>query len=284
MESHDAHKASDAHKKMIETQFAIRKAMNRIEHKILVLSGKGGVGKSTVAVNLAFGLAELGYTAGILDIDIHGPSIGKMAGTENMQIMGGPNNMIHPVVKDGVRIITMANLLPPGDTPVVWRGPMKANAIDQFLGEVDWGDLDFLIIDSPPGTGDEPLSIIQRLPEMDGAVIVSTPQDVALSDARRTVSFAKMLKIPVLGIVENMSGFICPDCGKRTDIFKRGGGESAALEMGVDFLGALPIEPSIMVASDSGIPFVKAHPDSETTAGMMSIIRRIIEKVGAKKA
>lgn len=284
MENHDAQKASDAHKKMIETQFAIRKTMNRIKHKILVLSGKGGVGKSTVAVNFAYGLAELGFTTGILDIDIHGPSVGKMAGTENMQIMGGPNNMIQPIVKDGVRIITMANLLPPGDTPVVWRGPMKANAIDQFLGEVDWGDLDFLIIDSPPGTGDEPLSIIQRLPEMDGAVIVSTPQDVALSDARRTVSFAKMLKIPVLGIIENMSGFICPDCGKRTDIFKRGGGESAAVEMGVDFLGALPIEPTVMTASDSGVPFVKAYPDSETTAGMMSIIHRVIEKIGAKKA
>ncbi len=277
-ESCSSQNPPDAQKKMIETQFAIRKTMNRIKHKIIVLSGKGGVGKSTVAVNLAYGLAKLGYRAGLLDIDIHGPSVGKMAGIENMQIMGGPNNMIQPIIKDDVRIITMANLLPPGDTPVVWRGPMKANAIDQFLSEVDWDDLDFLVIDSPPGTGDEPLSIIQRLPEMDGAVIVTTPQDVALSDARRTVSFSRMLKIPVLGIVENMSGFVCPSCGERTDIFKRGGGKSAAGNLDVDFLGALPIEPAVMEASDAGTPYVKAHPDSETAAGMMNIAEKIADK------
>ncbi|MGC9314744.1 MAG: Mrp/NBP35 family ATP-binding protein [bacterium] len=282
-ESCSSQNPSDTHKKMVETQFAIRKTMNRIKHKILVLSGKGGVGKSTVAVNLAYGLAKLGYRAGLLDIDIHGPSVGKMAGIEDMQIMGGPNNMIQPIIKDDVRIITMANLLPPGDTPVVWRGPMKANAIDQFLSEVDWGDLDFLVIDSPPGTGDEPLSIIQRLPEMDGAVIVTTPQDVALSDARRTVSFSRMLKIPVLGIVENMSGFVCPSCGERTDIFKRGGGESAAGNLDVDFLGALPIEPAVMEASDAGTPYVKAHPDSETAAGMMNIAEKIADKTIRKE-
>lgn len=269
--------ASDAHKKMIETQFAIRKAMNKVKHKIIVLSGKGGVGKSTVAVNLAFGFERLGYKAGLLDIDIHGPSIGKMAGIEGQQVMGGPNNLIQPIVKDGVRIITMANLLPPGDTPVVWRGPMKANAIDQFLSEVDWTELDVLVIDSPPGTGDEPLSIIQRLPEMDGAVIVTTPQDVSLSDARRTVEFSRMLKIPVLGIVENMSGFVCPECGKQTDIFKRGGGEKAAENMGVDFLGALPIEPQVMVASDVGTPYVTEYPDSETAAGMMSVAEKLAD-------
>jgi len=282
-ESCSSQNPPDAQKKMIETQFAIRKTMNRIKHKIIVLSGKGGVGKSTVAVNLAYGLAKLGYRTGLLDIDIHGPSIGKMAGTEDMQIMGGLNNMIQPILKDDVRIITMANLLPPGDTPVVWRGPMKANAIDQFLSEVDWDDLDFLVIDSPPGTGDEPLSIIQRLPEMDGAVIVTTPQDVALSDARRTVSFSRMLKIPVLGIVENMSGFVCPSCGERTDIFKRGGGESAAGNLDVDFLGALPIEPAVMEASDAGTPYVKAHPDSETAAGMMNIAEKIADKTIRKE-
>ncbi len=274
-EKNNQQKTSDAHKKMIETQFAIRKTMNKVKHKIIVLSGKGGVGKSTVAVNLAYGFAKLGYKAGLLDIDIHGPSIGKMAGIEGEQIMGGPNNMIQPIIKDGVRIITMANLLPPGDTPVVWRGPMKANAIDQFLSEVDWSDLDVLVIDSPPGTGDEPLSIIQRLPEMDGAVIVTTPQDVSLSDARRTVSFSKMLKIPVLGIVENMSGFVCPECGTRTDIFKRGGAEKAAEDMEIEFLGALPIETDIMTASDVGTPYIKKHPDSETTAGMMDIVDKL---------
>ncbi len=264
----------DAQKKAVETQFAIRKSMNRVKHKLIVLSGKGGVGKSTIAVNLAYGFAHLGYSAGLLDIDIHGPSVGKMTGIEGQQILGGPNG-IEPIVKHGVKIITMASLLPPGDTPVVWRGPMKANAIDQFLSDVDWGDLDILIIDSPPGTGDEPLSTVQRIPEMDGAVIVTTPQDVALSDARRTVNFARLLKIPVIGIIENMSGFICPKCGERTDIFKSGGGEDAAAEMKLKFLGKLPIEPELMQSSDSGNPYVLGHKENVTAKEMLNIVERV---------
>jgi len=269
----------DAQKRGIETQFAIRKAMNKINHKVIVLSGKGGVGKSTIAVNLAYGFQKLGYKAGLLDVDIHGPSVGKMAGIEGENIVGGADNLIKPVDKHGVKIITMANLLPPGDTPVIWRGPMKANAIDQFLSDVNWGELDVLVIDSPPGTGDEPLSIIQRLPEMDGAVIVTTPQDVALSDAKRTVNFAHMLKIPVIGVVENMSGFVCPECGKRTDIFKSGGGETAANTMKLAFLGKLPIEPAIMSASDDGAPYVLDKTDSETTRDMMGIVEAIAGKI-----
>ncbi|RKZ29107.1 ATP-binding protein [bacterium] len=270
---------SDVQKKNVETQFAIREAMNKIKHKILVLSGKGGVGKSTVAVNLAYGFAHLGHKVGLLDIDIHGPSIGKMAGIEGQPLVGRKDSTIEPVIKDGIKIVTMASLLPPEDTPVIWRGPMKMKAIDQFLSEINWGELDILVIDSPPGTGDEPLSIIQRLPEMDGAVIVSTPQDVALSDARRTVNFSKTLKIPVLGIIENMSGFICPHCGKRTDIFKTGGGEKAAKEMGLDVLGNFLLEPELMAASDIGKPYILDHKESTTAAEMMNTVKKLAEKM-----
>ncbi len=278
-EGHTQQAPSDAQKKSIETQFAIRGAMDKIKHKVLVLSGKGGVGKSTVAVNLAYGFAHLGYKVGLLDIDIHGPSIGKMAGIEGQLLVGGENKTIEPVVKDGIKIVTMASLLPPEDTPVVWRGPMKMKAIDQFLGEINWGELDVLVIDSPPGTGDEPLSISQRIPELDGAIIVTTPQDVALSDARRTVNFSKLLKVPVLGVIENMSGFICPHCGKRTDIFKTGGGEKAAQAMGLDLLGTLPLEPGVMSASDEGKAYILEHETSETAAAMMGIVQKLAEKM-----
>ena len=270
---------TETQKKNIETQFAIREAMNRIKHKLLVLSGKGGVGKSTIAVNLAYGFAHLGHKVGLLDIDIHGPSIGKMAGIEGQPLVSGKDKTIEPVVKDGIKIVTMASLLPPGDTPVIWRGPMKMKAIDQFLSEINWGDLDVLVIDSPPGTGDEPLSIIQRLPEMDGAIIVTTPQDVALSDARRTVNFSRTLKIPVLGIIENMSGFICPHCGERTDIFKSGGGEIAAKAMGLDVLGNLLLEPELMAASDAGRAYILDHEESATAAEMMNTVKKLAEKI-----
>lgn len=271
---------SDAQRAQLETQFAIDKAMKLIEHKILVLSGKGGVGKSTVAVNLAYGFAKSGKKVGLLDIDIHGPSVAKMTGIEGQRLMTSENGGIMPIMKEGVKIISMASLLPPGDQAVIWRGPMKMKAIDQFLGEVEWGELDILVVDSPPGTGDEPLSIVQRIPEMDGAVIVTTPQQVALSDARRTVNFSQQLQVPILGIIENMSGFICPHCGKQTNIFKSGGGEKAAQEMGLDFLGKLPIEPAVMEKSDSGTPFILENDDCETAISMNEICDKIAEKIG----
>ena len=273
----------DAQKKNLETQFAIRTAMKRIKHKILVLSGKGGVGKSTVAINLAYGFSDLGYKVGLLDIDIHGPSIGVMSGIVGKPLLGNKEGKIEPIEMNGVKIITIASALPPGDSPVIWRGPMKMKAIDQFLSEVNWGDLDVLVIDSPPGTGDEPLSIVQRIPEMDGAIIVTTPQDVALSDAKRTVNFAKALKIPVAGVIENMSGFICPHCGERTDIFKTGGGVKAAKAMDLNILGVLPIEPAVMDASDTGKPFILSYKESETGREMVSIAKKLVEKLNIIK-
>ncbi|MCK5833088.1 Mrp/NBP35 family ATP-binding protein [bacterium] len=256
--------------------------MSEVKHKLLILSGKGGVGKSTVATNLAYGLAALNNKVGLLDIDIHGPSIGKMTGIENEKLFSNEKGLIEPIEKYGVKIITMASLLQEPDAPVIWRGPMKMKAIDQFLSEVDWGELDFLIIDSPPGTGDEPLSIIQRLPDMDGAIIVTTPQNVALLDARRTITFSRQLNVPVLGIIENMSGFVCPYCNKISEIFKVGGGEKAAKEMEVDLLGKLPLEPKIMAASDDGKPFIAEKNDSISIEVMKKIIENILEILGNK--
>ncbi len=275
-------KGKSAHQNSIEAQFTIARMMKDIRHKIIVLSGKGGVGKSTFAVNLAFGLASLGKRVGLLDIDLHGPSVGKMTGIGESRLFSNESGLIEPIEAGGVKVITMASLLMEADAPVIWRGPMKMKAIDQFLSEVNWGELDYLVIDSPPGTGDEPLSVIQRLPDMDGAVILTTPQSVALMDARRTISFARQLGVTVLGIVENMSGFVCPHCGEITEIFKSGGGASAAEEMGIDFLGKIPLEPAVMAASDDGKPFVLSQKESLSREAMMGIVEKISSRLESK--
>ena len=227
---------------LLET--AIRDNMNRIKHKLIVMSGKGGVGKSTIATNLAYGLATHGFKVGIIDTDIHGPSLGKMLGIEGQYIQPTEKGVkLSPVEVNSIKVVTMASLMPNTDAPVIWRGPLKMTAIKQFLGDIEWGELDYLIIDSPPGTGDEPLSICQLIPESEGSIIVTTPQDVALIDSRKTVRFSQALKIPILGIIENMSGFNCPHCGAVIDLFKTGGGEKAAQTLTVPFLGNFSITP-----------------------------------------
>jgi len=213
----------------------IQQRVGRIEHSILVLSGKGGVGKSTVAANLAVSLASRGKQVGLLDVDIHGPSIPQILGLDGMPPgIVQPDReaaLLQPVpAMDNLRVMSMGLLLDNRDAAVIWRGPMKYNVIKQFLKDVDWGDLDYLIVDSPPGTGDEPLSIAQLLGSATGAVIVTTPQELAISDVRKCVTFCRKLELPVLGVVENMSGFVCPSCGQRSDIFKCGGGEKMAAE------------------------------------------------------
>ena len=228
--------------------------MAKIKHKIVVGSGKGGVGKSTVTVNLAAALQNRGYRVGILDADITGPDIPKLLGIEDMGLKAGENGLI-PADARGLKVISMALLLKSRDSAVVWRGPMKMAALKQFLSDVDWGDLDFLIMDLPPGTSDEPISIVQLIPGLDGAIIVTTPQEVALLDSRKAVNMFLMMKVPVLGIIENMSGFICPHCGKEIDVFKRGNGQKAAKELGVPFLGAIPMETEIGLLGDMGQAF-----------------------------
>lgn len=241
--------------------------MNRIKHKIVVLSGKGGVGKSTVAVNLAVSLAERGLKVGLLDVDIHGPSVPKLLGLDGSMARGGDNKTIYPVkYSDNLIVMSVGFLMDDADQAVVWRGPLKYGIIKQFLSDVAWGDLDYLIVDSPPGTGDEPLSVCQLIPEPDGAVIVTTPQDVALADVRKSVTFCRQLEMPIIGVIENMSTFVCPHCGETTDIFKTGGGKSMAENMGVHFLGSIPIEQQIVHSGDNGFPHLSTTAPNATPA------------------
>lgn len=255
----------------------LKRNMAHIKHKIMVMSGKGGVGKTTVAVNLAQSLAGEGHTVGILDVDIHGPNIAKMLGIEDEKVVGS-NEGLNPIeVKKNLRAISIALIGYERDVPFIWRGPLKMGVIRQFLADVSWGDLDYLIIDSPPGTGDEPLSVVQLIPDMRGSIIVTTPQEVAILDSRKCINFSKQLKLPVLGVIENMSGFACPHCGKRIDLFGSGGGKKAADEMEVPFLGAIPIEPSIVTGGDEGKPFVTGGEMSDSKQAFDAIVKRILE-------
>ena len=253
----------------------LKQNMSKIKHKILVLSNKGGVGKSSVAVNLACSLSEKGYKVGILDADLHGPSVAIMLGFEGKKLQGSLEGIIPMSVSSNLVAVSMASLIETSDAPLIWRGPLKMMALKQFLGEVEWGNLDFLIIDSPPGTGDEPLSICQLIPELDGGIIVTTPQKVALLDSRKCVNFLKNLNIPILGIVENMSGLKCPHCGKNIDLFKSGGGEKAAEEFKIPFLGKIPIDLNMVDSTDEGKPYISQYKNSKTA----QIFNRVVELV-----
>jgi len=265
-----------------EQDARLEKNMQDIKHTLLVMSGKGGVGKSTVAVNIALGLAEKGYEVGILDVDIHGPNIAKMLGIED-RVLEADGNEIEPVeVIPHLKAISLALAGYGHDTPIIWRGPLKMGAIKQFLADVRWGSLDYLIIDSPPGTGDEPLSVCQLIPKMDGAVIVTTPQDVAILDSRKSINFARQLQIPVLGVVENMSGFICPHCDKEVDLFGTGGGERAAEDMGVPFLGRIPMDPRIVKSGDQGRPYIAAVRESPTADAIREMVGSLEESTKSR--
>ncbi len=254
---------------------AIEEAMKRIKNRLVVFSGKGGVGKTTVAVNLAYTLAGMGMRVGLLDADITGPNVPQMTGvTSGLRADGG---MISPHIADGVKVISIASLVA-GGTPIIWRGPLRSKVIEQFLGEADWGDLDLLIVDLPPGTGDEVLTIVQRTsPEM--AIIVTTPQEVALIDARRATNMAKKMEIAEIAIVENMSGLICPHCGKAIDLFGSGGGEEEAKLLSVSFFGKIPIDPTARAAADNGRPIVLQAPDAKISLAFASIAEKIKERL-----
>ncbi|MCD6497526.1 MAG: P-loop NTPase [Deltaproteobacteria bacterium] len=253
-------------------------AAAKVAHTILVMSGKGGVGKTTVAVNLAFGLAAEGYHIGILDADLHGPNAALMAGVEGTPA-GAENGRILPVYANPkVQVLSISAFLPDKDTPVIWRGPRKAGAIQQFLAEGDWSHADVLVVDCPPGTGDEPLSVAQLMPNTDGVVVVTTPQDVALLDSRKSINFVRELKLECLGVVENMSGFICPHCGEHVDLFKKGGGEAAASQMGVPFLGRVPLTVDVVLSGDSGKPIVESKPDDPAAIALMDIVRKLARR------
>jgi len=258
-------------------ELELRARMERIARKIVVLSGKGGVGKSTVAANLAVSLARVGKKVGLLDVDLHGPSIPKILGLDGQRLGLDATDRICPMqVSENLSVVSIGLLLDGAKDAVVWRGPMKYNVIRQFLKDVAWGRLDYLVIDSPPGTGDEPLAVAQMVGTGGWAVVVTTPQDLAVSDVRRSVSFCRTLNLPVVGIVENMSGLICPHCGRRVDLFKVGGGEKLAAEMGVPFLGRIPLDPQIVASGDAGKPFVQAFADSPAARAFADAIEPIL--------
>jgi ATP-binding protein involved in chromosome partitioning len=265
-------KKEHEHKRLQEKLFHIRR-------KIMVMSGKGGVGKSTVATNLAVALALRGYQVGILDADLHGPDVPRMLGIEGRHLISKGNGVEPVEVFDGLKAVSMALLAQESDKAIVWRGPLKHSAIRQFLRDVNWGDLDFLFVDLPPGTGDEPLSVSRLIQQVDGTIIVTTPQDVALLDSRKAVSFSKQINIPVLGIVENMGGMACPHCGESIDLFKIGGGEKAAMELGVPFLGRIPIEPRVVLSCDAGEPFLTESDDSLAKSAFTRVIKTLLEQL-----
>ena len=267
----DAEKCSQTEKEAHEAKLIAGK-MGDIKHKFLVISGKGGVGKTSVSVNMASTLASQGFKVGILDADIHGPNIPKMLGVDGQKPLAGDGNSILPIaVTDNLRVMSVAFFLSNTEDAIVWRGPMKHGLLKQFLGEVHWGELDYLIVDLPPGTGDEALSISHLMKDVDAAVVVTTPQEVALLDSRKSITFCKEIKIPTIGVVENMSGLICPHCKEVVDLFKTGGGEKIAVEMKVPFLGRIPLDPEMVICADEGNAFVENHPDSVAAKAFTSV-------------
>ena len=257
-------------------QKALDDRLGRIQHKVMVLSGKGGVGKSTVAANIAVSLAMDGNKVGLLDTDFHGPSIPTLLNLEGKR-PGSDGTAILPVeFSDGLKVMSIGFLLQNQDDAVIWRGPMKMNVIKQLLTEVNWGELDYLIIDFPPGTGDEPLSVAQLIPGADGAIVVTTPQNLSLNDVKKCINFCKQVSVPVLGVVENMSGLVCPHCHKMIDIFKAGGGKPMADEMGVPFLGRIPMDPQIVEASDSGTPFVYHYGKTDAAKAFAAVVEPLL--------
>lgn len=258
-----------------EIELATR--MDRIGRKILVLSGKGGVGKSTVAANLAMSLAMAGKKVGLLDVDLHGPSIPKILGMDGQRLGSDATGGISPIqVNENLSVVSVGLMLGSALDAVIWRGPMKYGVIRQFLKDVEWGCLDYLVIDSPPGTGDEPLAVAQMVGKGAWAVVVTTPQEVAIADVRRSVSFCKTLDLRIAGIIENMSGLSCPHCGQHVDLFKVGGGEKLAVELDVPFLGRIPLDPQIVVSGDMGRPFVESFADSPSARAFASVIAPIL--------
>ncbi|MDD3950994.1 MAG: Mrp/NBP35 family ATP-binding protein [Desulfobacterales bacterium] len=243
---------------------ALKGSLKKIRQKFLVMSGKGGVGKTSVSINLALALSRKGFKVGIIDVDIHGPDVPRMLGLDGILTVNEKNRVIPMPYSDNLSVISIESMMPSKDEAIIWRGPMKHAAIRQFIGDVEWGDLDFLIIDSPPGTGDEPLTVAQTIPEAK-AIIVTTPQEVSLADVRKSINFCKNVGLDIFGLVENMSGFTCPHCGESFDLFGSGGGQRTADETGISFLGRIPFDMNMVACSDTGVSFQEKYVDSPVT-------------------
>ena len=254
----------------------VRENLKEVKHRIVVFSGKGGVGKTTVAVNLAYALAGRGYKVGLLDADVTGPDVPKMVGLTEKPAPAGDKRVIPPE-RNGVKVMSMASLIPL-TTPMIWRGPLRSRALEQFLADAAWGKLDYLIADLPPGTGDEVMTMAQRMePRM--AVVVTTPQEMSLIDSRRAINMAKKMDISTIGVVENMSGLHCPECGKVIPLFGSGGGERVARELGVDLLGTIPIDMSAREAADEGRPIILEDENAEVSRALAQVASRLTEIV-----
>ena len=253
---------------------AVEKALGKIKHKLLVMSGKGGVGKTSTSVNLAIALANKGYQVGIMDVDLHGPDVPRMMGLKGMLDLSN-NKKLEPMLHmENLKVISIESLTINKDDAIIWRGPIKYSAIKQFIGDVEWGDLDFLVIDSPPGTGDEPLTIAQTIKDAK-AIIVTTPQEVSLADVRKSISFCKTVKMEIFGMIENMSGFVCPHCNETVDIFGSGGGERTAAAASIPFLGRVPMDPRVVSCGDEGSSIQEKYADSEVAKAISRIADRV---------
>ncbi len=260
--------------KKTDPDASLKKALGKIKQKFLIMSGKGGVGKTSVTVNIAFALANLGYKVGIMDVDIHGPDIPRMLGLDGMLGLNNDKQLVPIKYSENITAVSIESLSQKKDDAIIWRGPIKHSVIRQFIGDVMWGDLDYLLIDAPPGTGDEPLSVAQTITGAK-AVIVTTPQEVSLADVRKSINFCKVVKMDIFGLVENMSGYKCSHCGEVMDLFGTGGGEKTAKDAEIPFLGKIPFDPDMVSCGDEGVSYQEKNADSEVTKAFITIAEKM---------
>ena len=284
-ESEDHSTCHSADAQIAQQDIAITRSLGKIRHKILVMSGKGGVGKSTVAVNLALGLAKKGHKVGLMDVDLHGPDVCRMLDlNEPLELRQSAHSLIPPLIyNENVKVVSLEYMMKDRDEAIIWRGPLKIQAIRQFVADMDWGELDYLVIDAPPGTGDEPLSVAQTVPNVQ-AVVVTTPQAVALADVRKSINFCKTVEMPIIGVVENMSGFVCPHCEETVDIFSSGGGEKTARDFELPFLGRVPMDPRVVVGGDSGKPYLSSDENSPAVQAFAAVVEAVERRLPINKS
>lgn len=261
-----------------EQDAAVKSSLDKIKNKLIVMSGKGGVGKTSTSVNLSIALSKKGHRVGLMDVDLHGPDVPRMLGLEGLPELNQDRKLSPLNYSDNLKAISIEAFTPGKDDAIIWRGPLKFSAIRQFIADVDWGDLDFLVIDSPPGTGDEPLTVAQNIADAK-AVIVTTPQEVALADVRKSINFCKTVKMEIFGLVENMSGFTCPHCNEMIELFGSGGGERTAKEMGIQFLGSIPFDPKVVACGDSGACYQEAHTESAVTRAYAAVADKLSQLI-----
>jgi Mrp family chromosome partitioning ATPase len=268
---------------MAQQENAITRSLGKIKNKILVMSGKGGVGKSTISVNLALSLAAKGHKVGLMDVDLHGPDVIRMLDMKGiLDPPADPNSLIPPLkYNDNLKVVSLEYMMQDRDEAIIWRGPLKIQAIRQFVSDMDWGELDYLVIDAPPGTGDEPLSVAQTIPNVK-AIVVTTPQKVALADVRKSINFCKTVGVEIVGVVENMAGFVCPNCNTTVDIFKSGGGEEVARDFDLAFLGRVPMDPKVVIAGDDGQPYLSSDADSPAVKAFAEVVAAVERRVPPK--